>query len=579
MCGGDVPTEVNDAMPHVAAAIADAQKLAVRLQRTDLSEDLLEIANRLERRILSVALVGQFKRGKTSLLNALIGEEILPTGVLPLTAIVTHVRFGETLNVIVRLQDGTEFEVSREEIHLFATEAGNPKNSRGVRDILVSYPSELLAHGIELVYTPGIGSVWTHNTDVATDYLPWVDVALFVVSPDPPITDVERQFLESAREHAGKVLVVLTKSDLLPQAELHLVRQFIADVAGAALTEQVPVLTASVGQGKQAGIGEIAARLEQLAYSEGETMALALASRRIRAVMERLAFDFRLQRAALTTPREMRAQRHAALRTHLEHFGATLATYEGAWQSAFRTVTRTYDARLDALRAPILGDLRHNTELLLQASGHPRTIYVSAAKELEALARSRLENLRDHLRRITPEILEGEAKPLERQIHTWTDRVAQAAADLFDLPVVTIDLPLEIRESRGFSFKWQDDPGLLPSLSVPAAVAVLPLQQSVQAARHSLDERLSAFVDRNIGRLHYHFHESMKAQWRDLWRRIDEVLRRLEHSLDQAATTLAQEDPHARDDLAAIDSVLSEIGRIAALTGEPPAADGDATAT
>jgi GTP-binding protein EngB required for normal cell division len=427
-------------MPHIAAAIAETQELALRLRRTDLHEDLAEIAGRLERRILSVALIGQFKRGKTSLLNALIGEEILPTGVLPLTAIVTHVRFGAALRVIVRLQDGSEIEVPRAEIPLYATELGNPKNSRRVRDIIVNYPSELLSQGIELVDTPGIGSVWAHNTDIATEYLPWVDIALFVVSPDPPITDVERQFLEDARQHAGKVLVILTKSDLLPPSDLKTVRQFIGDVVGAALSTEVPLLTASVLQGRQAGLSEIATRLGQLARSEGETMALALAKRRILGVLSRLAFDFRLQRAALTTPQELRAQRHAALQTDLEDFGAALAMYGGAWQSAFSIVTKTYDARLELRKAPILDALRRNIEQLLQAPGHPRTTYVAAAKELETLARSRLETLRDELRRIAPEILEGEAGPLTHQIRAWTDRFAQAAADLFALPVVAIDL-------------------------------------------------------------------------------------------------------------------------------------------
>ncbi len=552
-------------MPKVAAAIAQAQELALRLRRADLREDLAEIRGRLERRILSVALVGQFKRGKTSLLNALVGEEILPTGVLPLTAVVTHVRFDQVLRVTVRLRDGTELEVPREEIRLYATELGNPKNSRGVRDIIVSFPSELLAQGIELVDTPGIGSVWAHNTDVAKEYLPWVDVALFVVSPDPPITDVERRFLEDAREHAGKVLVVLAKSDLLSQADLLLVRRFIEEVAGEALGTAVPVLTASVLQGRQAGLAEIAALLGQLAQSEGETMALALAGRRVQGVLGRLAFDFRLQRAALTTPQELRAQRHAVLQTHVEEFGAALTMYRGAWQSAFQAVTQAYDARLEALKTSIRDALQSSATQLLKAPGHPRTRYVETARELEAGARARLEALRDELRRITPEILEGQAKPLAHQIRTWTDRFAQAAADLFELPLVTIDLPLEIRESCGFSFKWQDDAGLLPTLAVPAAVALLPQERSVRAAQRSLEEHLGAFVDRNIGRLRYHFHESLKEQWHDLWRGIEEVLRRLGHSLEQAAAMLAEQDPRTHEILAAIDAVLGEIRSITSL--------------
>ncbi len=556
-------------MPQIAAAIAQALDLFTRLGRTDLQEDLQEIEGRLERRVLSVALVGQFKRGKTSLLNALVGEEILPTGVLPLTAMVTQVRWGEALRVTVRLQDGSEVEVSRDEIPLYATEVGNPKNIRGVRDILVNYPAELLANGIELVDTPGIGSIWAHNTNVATEYLPWVDVALFVVSPDPPITDVERQFLEDARQHAGKVLVVLSKSDLLPSADLDVVRRFIADVVGDALGMPVPVLTASVLQGRQAGLEEIAQRLKELAQNEGESMAQAMAGRRIEGVLHRLAFDFDLQRAAYTTPQELRAQRHAALQALLRDFDAALEMYRGAWQSAFRGVTQAYDAKLEALKRPILEALRTSLDRQLQASGHPRTVYLRVAEELEASARTQLEQSRDDLRRIAPELLTGGAQPLVGQIQAWIKHFAQATADLFELPAVTIELPLEIRESRGFSFKWQDDPGLLPTLAVPPAVAVLPTHPARQAATHSLEERMDWFVDRNIGRLHYHFHESLKSEWQHLWQRIETVLRRLEDALVHAASTLSEDDPEARESLAAIESVLGEIDRIEDLLAGP----------
>lgn len=559
-------------MPPLRAAIQEAKALALRLGRVDLHEDLDEIEARLARRVLSVALIGQFKRGKTSLLNALIGEEILPTGVLPLTAIVTHVRWGKEFRAVVRLQDGSELEVPQEEIHLYATELGNPKNARGVKDILIYYPAGVLAEGIELVDTPGIGSVWAHNTDVATGYLPWVDVALFVVSPDPPITDLERQFLEDARAHAGKVLVVLTKSDLLSEADLEIVRRFIAQVAETALGVSVPVLRASVLQGRQTGLQQIADRLLELRRSEGESVAAAMARRRVLGVLNRLIFDFRLQRAALMTPQELRAQRHATLRGYLFDFQDALAMYKGAWQSAFRGVTQAYDARLEALKRRLLDALRLNLGERLQAMEHPRNTYLETADALTGLARTRLEVLRDDMRRMAPEILEDAARPLVGQIQSWTSRFAQAAADLFELPAVTLDLPLEIKESRGFSFKWRDDPGLLPTLTVPPAVTLLPHQRAIGAAKHSLEAQMVEFVDRNVGRLHYHFHESMKQQWRDLWRRIEEVLQRLEHSLGQAAATLADDDPSTTQRLAAIDATLGEVARIEGVLGVDEAA-------
>lgn len=148
------------------------------------------------------------------------------------------------------------------------------------------------------------------------------------------------------------------------------------------------------------------------------------------------------------------------------------------------------------------------------------------------------------------------------QIEAWVGRFAHAAADLFDLPAIPVDLPLEIKESKGFAFKWQDDPSILPALSVPALVVMLPQKRAVSSARTSLAARMREFVDRNVGRLHYHFYESMKVQWLDLWRRTENVLRTLEWSLQQAADVLAASDPANDGRRETCHQSLAEIERI-----------------
>lgn len=450
--------------PDSHALIAKVQDLAERLDRRDLLDDLAEIDLRLRASLLSVALIGQFKRGKTSLLNALLGDEVLPTGVLPLTAVVNRIRWGPHLRVTVHFLDGSEREIPRDELRVYATELGNPRNALAVRDILILYPSPLLAQGIELVDTPGIGSVWTHNTEVATGYLPWVDVALFIVSPDPPITDVERQFLQEARKHAGKIVVVLSKADLLSAHDLETVRTFVEEVVEGALEAKVPVWRTSVCQGAHTGIEDVAAHLAELAGSDREVLATRMAHRRVLGVLHRLRFDLELQRAAMMTPLELRAERRTVLQRQLAAFDATLATYAGAWQSAFQRVTQVYDDRLAQRKGPILATLGSRVEQRLGSGAHPRTVYLSTAEDVDECARGLLETLRDDLRLITRDVLEAEARPLMERIQDWIGQFSQTAADLFDLPAVAVDLPVEIRESRGFTFKWQDDPSILPTL-------------------------------------------------------------------------------------------------------------------
>jgi GTP-binding protein EngB required for normal cell division len=168
---------------------------------------------------LDVAVLGQFKSGKSSLLNALLGADVFPVGALPVTAVVTRARAGPALSVRARHLDGTEEEVEPGRIAEFVTEAGNPHNRRQVAVVDVYSPALRRWPGLRLVDTPGLGSVFAHNTQATRDWLPNVAVALVVVSAERPLAEEDRRLLDEARRHAPRVVVVLSKVDLLSQAE------------------------------------------------------------------------------------------------------------------------------------------------------------------------------------------------------------------------------------------------------------------------------------------------------------------------------------------------------------------------
>src|SRR5208337_3650485 len=111
------------------------------------TEKLLALRIRLEEGRFHLAVLGQFKRGKSSLLNALLGESLLPTSVVPLTAIPTFLQYGPELIVRVSYQDdrpaeefhGKSTEELREILHGFVTEEGNPSNRLGVLQVEISH--------------------------------------------------------------------------------------------------------------------------------------------------------------------------------------------------------------------------------------------------------------------------------------------------------------------------------------------------------------------------------------------------------------------------------------------------------
>lgn len=118
----------------------------------------------------NLVILGQFKRGKTTLINSLIGKEILPSSVVPLTSVVTILKYSEEVSCVVSMEDGNEKKIRIEELPDYVTEKGNPKNIRGVRCARIGYPSPFLEKGILLVDTPGVGSTFLHNTETTYEF-------------------------------------------------------------------------------------------------------------------------------------------------------------------------------------------------------------------------------------------------------------------------------------------------------------------------------------------------------------------------------------------------------------------------
>ena len=178
-----------------------------------------EIQKLTEERFHLVAL-GQFKRGKTTLINAILGESLLPVAVVPLTSVLTLIRYGQEIFVEVVFQDHKRLTIHTSDLEDYVTERGNPKNEKHVRYVEIHYPSGFLHGGIILIDTPGIGSLFLHNTATTYDFIPDIDAAIFLLSADLPMTQAEYQFLEEVRNYVDKIFFVLNKIDILTPEEL-----------------------------------------------------------------------------------------------------------------------------------------------------------------------------------------------------------------------------------------------------------------------------------------------------------------------------------------------------------------------
>ncbi|AEM72872.1 dynamin family protein [Caldicellulosiruptor acetigenus] len=198
------------------------------------SESIKRLASSIEEKIekdaFYLVVLGQLKRGKSTLINYMLGTNLLPTGVLPLTSSITKIYYSPEIKIDVIFYNGVKKEIPVDELELYCTEKGNPKNQKGVDTIEIGYPFDFLNKDVVIVDTPGIGSIYQHNTDVTYEFVDKADAVIFVLSVDPPITEVEKRFLLKIAESVDKIFFVINKCDLINRNELEEIVSFTKSV-------------------------------------------------------------------------------------------------------------------------------------------------------------------------------------------------------------------------------------------------------------------------------------------------------------------------------------------------------------
>jgi GTP-binding protein EngB required for normal cell division len=210
-------------------------------QELNGSRRLQELREKLIHQQFNLVVMGQFKRGKSTFINALLGSEIVPTAIVPLTSIVTLLCFGPQPKAVVHFLDGRREETALDEIRRFVTEKENPRNQLNVKEVEVFYPCAHLKDGVRIIDTPGVGSVFSHNTELAYAYLPNVDAGIFVVTADPPLSASEHRFLREVRGYVNNLFFVLNKIDIVGEKDLEEALSFTTEILQEDLKHSVKV--------------------------------------------------------------------------------------------------------------------------------------------------------------------------------------------------------------------------------------------------------------------------------------------------------------------------------------------------
>ncbi len=509
---------------------------------------LEELAARLNARRFHLAVLGQFKRGKSTLLNALLGEEVLPTSLLPLTAIPTFIREGTVRGARVEFQSGREPAATTTEsaaelcefLAGYVTEEKNPGNRLGVSLVEVSHPAPLLSHGVVLIDTPGIGSTHRHNTEATLNFLPRCDAALFVVSPDPPLTEVEVEFLKRVRSRVGRVFFVLNKADYLNEAEreemLGFVKRVLTEQAG--LDGDLRLLTVSARQGLEAfrtgdaalressGMRELESCLQDFLVREKESALRRAVAGRAVEILEEVLLEQRLSLQALRLPLEEIERRLGLLEERLGEVRMRQVGVRDGLEGDRKRLAALLEEQAGQLRKKAFQLFMRTVERAIEESGAaPDAPQEALAEVIPAFFENELGNLSVEFESRVRQTLDAR----RREVDALVEAVRQTAAELFDLPHQAAAGAGEFEVSREpywVTHYWPVTLGLLPEgfwdRFLPAGVRRKRLLRRMR-------ERVEVLVAENVENVRWptlqNLDRSIREFGEELDRRLEEAVR------------------------------------------------------
>jgi GTPase SAR1 family protein len=450
--------------------IFDIMEQMLELSVTD-RDSCLEIKEKLEAESFNLVVVGQFKRGKTCLINALLGAGILPVSVVPLTSVVTILVYGRTPDVKVFFKNGKTANIPIESISDYVAETGNPKNEKEVLEVVVFYPSPYLRDGVRLVDTPGVGSVYAHNTDVAYRYLPKSDAALFLFSTDQPAGSAEIEFLRDVRQYASRIFFLLNKTDYLSTEEvdsaLAFARKTVEDIMGpearifpisAKLALQAQ-LDGSSEKLVASGLPEFSEALGRFLVREKGKVLIESVARALQKVLSHAGLETELELKSLGTPVELIRKKIAAFEARRDELLEERRTFDALFRAEIDRLIKELDRKIDDLKRRLTSQMKEEFDRFYESKKDLSLKELNDALEDFVLERIRAEFTawRDVEDEKLVSSFDAVCARFAAKVNGITDSLLDFSSRLFAVPFETVEAESLRISKSSFHYKLRGD--------------------------------------------------------------------------------------------------------------------------
>ena len=480
----------------------------------NISRSLKDSANRLSKLELNLVLLGQFKRGKSTLANCLLGKSILPSSTVPLTTVVTEIRFGEDDALSVVFKNGKNISQPLNKISEYVTEKKNPKNQKGVDRVVVFCRSDFLKNGIVLIDTPGTSSTFLHNTKVANDYLPNCDAAILLISADSPLSSEETNFIISIKKYASKIFFVVNKCDYFSKHEIKdILKHIETELSKIGVNADLIPLSARLGlKGKveknkkileNSGIKKLENTLMKFLSKKKRETLLDSTNLKLNSISNSLYNRLKSEYASVDIDAKELQEKIAEFHNQFERVKQSVLMYSGSIDSEFSDIMAEIDNGMEDAK----GKLPKIIQGKIVKSLERRDGKVKFVDRVNSLMKKHVEGeLKIWWNELDRRIKERVKEMEKRYVNLVNDtnlELESISKDIFNFGIRPISCDCTINFRTIFYFQvsgFRQESMILPSLNT-----LLPSNMVKKRIFRELESKIEEEVDTNLGRIRYDY--------------------------------------------------------------------------
>ncbi len=513
-------TELEEAAAELAAVVSTSADA--------LARDVQGVADHLAERRFDVTVVGEFNRGKSTLLNRLIERDILPAGVLPVTSIVTELVYSDDEAATVTYEDGTEDVIDLTTLDDYVTEQENPGNARKITRARIKLNAPFLQHGAVLVDTPGVGSIFRQSTETAREAILRADGAIMVMSADAPITDAERNLIKLLSQRSERTFFVLNRIDHIESPdELDDIAWFVESVLREAfgIDQKVYRLSAKTG----VGLDEFVRDVEDFLANGLSAARVALARKDVLALADRIDNECDLEDSAMalnaTEVDERLSQfrrasdwQHDAFRDDQVLFEHASARIAGEMRDRMISASVVTDEAIADLHEAVTESSRAELEIAMD-------------KAIEKRVRALMEPIRRREELDMERLWRRAAERFERATQRRADKLRDLAGELFDVQLRPIQVTQPSAQRARFFYsppvRQAEPTGMLSRLLRP----LLPERRNRDRLLEAGDQRFRQEMARHAERLGDDLAQRLGDANHQLLEAMDEQVMQVSHAM------------------------------------------------